>query len=182
MAANDADCVLHRLAAALPAGAVPCRARTAGVRRATDPHRKIGLHGLGRNRSALQAIVPAREVDAVFTPQAGDESQGSRRCVCRASWCRCRAWSIRSQRAADAEGGQQPALGQDVDGRALLGQQDRIAQRQRHDIHTEAQAAGAAGKSGHGRHALQMGVRLTSRSVCQIESTPPCSQRSTQRQ
>jgi len=52
----------------------------------------------------------------------------------------------------------------------------------RHDIHTEAQAAGAAGKSGHGRHALQDGCaahqpvglpdRIDAALLAEIDPTP----------
>ena len=60
--------------------------------------------------------------------------------------------------AADAEGGQQPAFGQHVDGRALLGHDHRVADPEAGDIHAELDAPGCAGERGHDGHAFERGL------------------------
>ena len=143
------------LGAGLPARAVARGAPDRGLRRAADPHRQVGLHRLGRDRRRLQAIVPALEVDAVLAPQPGDDLQRFVGAPAACLGVDVEGFPFGPQRAADAEAWQQPALGKHVDGGALLGQKHRIAQRQRHDVHAEAQAARAAGQRCHHRHAFQ---------------------------
>ena len=143
------------LGAGLPAGAVARRAADRGLGRAADPHRQVGLHRLGRDRRALEAIVPALEIDAVLAPQPGDDLERLVGAPAARPGVDVERLPFRPERAADAEGRQQAALGQHVDGGALLGEQHRIAQRQRHDVHAEAQAARAAGQGGHRRHAFE---------------------------
>ena len=62
---------------------------------------------------------------------------------------------LRPLRTADAEPRQQPPLRQHVDRRALLGQQHRIAQRQRHHVDAELDPPRAPGDRRQRRHALQ---------------------------
>ena len=99
--------------------------------------------------------MPALEVDALLAPQPGDDLER----LVGPPAARLRIYAerlpFRPQRAADAERRQQPPLGKHVDGGALLGQKHRIAQRQGHDVHAEAQAPRAASQRRHHRHAFQ---------------------------
>jgi hypothetical protein len=99
--------------------------------------------------------VLAREIDAVLAPQAADDLEP----LVGPAAARARVNVERSpfgrQRAADAKGRQQAALGQYVDRSALLGYQHRIAQCQRDNVHAELEAPGPPRECGHDRHALQ---------------------------
>ena len=145
----------RRLGAALPAGADARRAPDRRLRAAADPHRQVGLHRLGRDGGAGQAVVLAGEVDACPPATGGARSPAPRRSCGRACWCRVQRCPFRRARAADAEGRQQAALRQHVDGGALLGDQHRIAHGQRHHVHAELEAPRAPRQRGHRRHALQ---------------------------
>src|SRR5205807_9979638 len=69
------------------------------------------------------------------------------------------------------------------DGGALLGQQYGVAERQRHDVHAEPHAPRAPCQGRHrGDRFKERLMTKTIRSVCQIESTPPASHMSIQRQ
>jgi len=56
------------------------------------------------------------------------------------------------QWAANAESRQQAAVGQHVDGSALLGQQHGVAERQRHDVHAKPHTPRASGQGRHRGH------------------------------
>ena len=72
---DDARGLRRRLRSALPAGTEARGAPDCGLRAAADPHRQVGLHRLGREGGARQAVVLAGEVDAVLAPQAAHDLQ-----------------------------------------------------------------------------------------------------------
>jgi hypothetical protein len=100
-------------------------------------------------------IVPSLEIDAVLRPQTCDDLQR----LIRPPPARCcvdmQRLPLGSLRTADAEPRQQPPLRQHIDRGTLLGQQNRIAQRQRHHVDSELDALRAPGDRGERRHAFK---------------------------
>src|SRR3972149_6974603 len=66
---------------------------------------------------------------------------------------------LRRRVVADAEGGQEAAAAEVVDGGALLCEEDRVAQGQDGGVHAELQASRAAGDGGEGAERLEDGLR-----------------------
>ena len=149
---HDATGLSRRVAASLPSGADARCASDRGVGRATDPHRQLGLYGLRRDGDTLQLVEGAVEVDRLLSPQAADDLEA----LVGLATARLRVHAERlpfgRQRATNAEGRQQAAVRQHVDGGALLSQQHGVAERQRHDVHAEPQAPRAPCQGRHRGH------------------------------
>ena len=127
---HDATGLGRRVAGGLPAGADARGAADGGVARAADPHRQLRLHGLRRDGDALQFVERAAEVDLVFSPQAADDLEALVGLATARFRVDAECLPFGGQWAADAEGRQQTAFRQHVDGGALLGQQHGVAERQ----------------------------------------------------
>ena len=100
----------------------------------------------------------ALEADLVLGPEPADQLQPLVGAAAAAPGLAARRLPVRRQAVADAEGRQQTALAQEIDGGALLGQQQRIAQAHRDHVHAELQPRGRAGQPGHGAHRLEEGL------------------------
>ena len=99
--------------------------------------------------------MPAFEIDRLLRPQTMNDLQAFVGLAASRRGVDVQRLPLRPLRTADAEPGQQPPLRQHVDRRALLGQQHRIAHRQRHHVDAELDAPSPPGDRGQRRHALQ---------------------------
>jgi hypothetical protein len=95
------------------------------------------------------------EVDAVLGPQPLDDLEAFVGLPPTRLHVDVQRRPLRPHRTADAEGRQQPALGQHIDRCALFGDEHWIAQCERHHVHAELDATRPPGKRRHGRHALK---------------------------
>ena len=155
-----------------------------GLRPAADPHRQIRLHRLGRDGGAAQRVVPSLEIHLLLGARARRMTSsassvrrprvfGSRPIACHSG----------AERAADAEARQQPPSGQRHRSwrTAWPAAPGRASPARPRSCRTSSAACGPPSPPCAAMHS-RIGCVLTSRSVCQRQSTPPCSQRSTQRQ
>ncbi len=122
---------LRRFQPRLPAGA---EARGAADRRLTgaaEPHRQVGAERLRRNHGVVVAIELTVEIDRILDPQAGDDLEHLVAAPAAPRRVGAHGFPVGGADTADAEAGQEAARAQHVDGGALFGEQQRIAQAER---------------------------------------------------
>ena len=156
---DGADHRPHRirgLDARLPTG-TPARGALDGLGgTATNPQGHGPLHRLGRDGGLVKAHELAVHRHGIFRPQAGERLQLLIHAPAAALGRRAGGGIVPRAGAAQAEGRQQAAFGQHVDGGALLGGQHRVAQAEARHVHAELEPPRSAGEGRHHAHALQV--------------------------
>ena len=138
-----------------PARAQLRRAADRRLARPADPERQRALHRLGLHHRVGVVEMLAVERDRLLVPQPrhnrqrliGDGAAALHGAVGDAPFGR--------ERAAHAEGRQQPPVAEEVDRRALLGQHQRVAEAHHDHVHAELEPLGARRQRRHKGHRLE---------------------------
>ena len=130
-----------RLPASAPLGRTLDRRRS----RAANPKRHGALHRLGRDSCVFQAIVLAVKVHIILRPQSRHDLQPLGSTFATTLGISARGGKVTGERAAHAEGWQQPTVRQHVNSGAGLRHQHRVTQSHAGYVHAKLQALAAAG-------------------------------------
>jgi len=102
-------------------------------------------------------MIHTLEIDALLAPEAADDLESFVGAAAAGSSVEPEGFPLRRERAADAEGGEEAAVGEHVDCGALLGKQHRVAEGKRDDVHAELEPTRAPRQRCHRGHALEDG-------------------------